>query len=108
MKPSDIGTAFIVFTSLPMIGQQAIVRIGLVDLKLGMTKQEVFRQFPKVLTTEKRLASAEEIPDGEMVIVCSNPTDSSCDGGQIEFRNSRLSYVSKVVVHRHLRPRGHC
>lgn len=96
MKHSDVLVAFTLLASLSAVAQQASVSIGSVDLKLGMTKQEVFRQFPKVFSDSgKHFATAAEIPDGDMVFVCSSAVSGTCDGAELQFHNSRLNYASK-------------
>ena len=54
MKRLLLGIAVSIVGTLPMVAQQASIQIGSVDLRLGMTKQEVFRQFPKVFSAEKK------------------------------------------------------
>jgi len=94
MKCLALGVALLL-TPLPTVAQQASIQIDSVDLTLGMTKKEVFRKFAKVFSTEKKFETADEIPDGAIVNVCSDPVKCAFNEGELQFHNSRLNYVGK-------------
>jgi len=87
--------SLVLLTGLPILAQQATLQINTEVLRIGMTKQDVFHRFPVIVSDEKRLSSADEIPNDEVLIVCTTSEPGTCNGGEVQFHKGLLNYADK-------------